>query len=137
MISKMEKQAEKNMKKGSDCVHVSMDRREDIQWQETTEGGRQKDKARKMRTKSEMTEPKTARRSIDLFHFCSIPPKPNSGRNPAETLWFQMGATEEHCDWLSRLCLVDRRLNPLSCAPAVQGVDLDSAASRSEVMFPV
>lgn len=32
------------------------------------EGG-QKDRARKMRTKSEMTEPKTARRNIDLFHF--------------------------------------------------------------------
>lgn len=55
-------------------MHVSMDRREDLQWQETTkewgagEGG-QKDRARKMRTKSEMTEPKTARRNIDLFHF--------------------------------------------------------------------
>lgn len=32
-------------------------------------GGGQKDRARKMRTKSEMTEPKTARRNIDLFHF--------------------------------------------------------------------
>lgn len=57
-------------------MHVSMDRREDIQWQETTEecvggggGHTQKDRARKMRTKSEMTEPKTARRNIDLFHF--------------------------------------------------------------------
>lgn len=65
MHSQMEKQGEETMKKGSDCMHVSMDRREDVQLQETG-GGRQKDKARK---KSKMTAPKTARRNIDLFHF--------------------------------------------------------------------
>lgn len=38
MHSQMEKQGEETMKKGFDCVHVSMDRREDVQWQETRGG---------------------------------------------------------------------------------------------------